>query len=107
MGPSRITAISLFSRLVPLTAILLALTSSAIADSQPAHRYALVLGGAAELTDDGTIFDSSISVLASSLKRSGYQSTVLFDGGHSDTDKVVEMGFGKKSLLICSSIQIG
>jgi hypothetical protein len=84
------------ARLPWIAAVFPLLIFSQPAFADPAHRYALVLGGGGDPPGPSTIFDSEFITLADRLNKAHYQSTVFFDGGHALSEKEASAAFGKK-----------
>lgn len=59
------------------------------AGADPAHKYALFLGGSGDSAGDTTVFDQDLSLFANKIKSAGYdQASVLFDGNHATSKRI-------------------
>lgn len=58
------------------------------AAAETTHKYALVLGGGGDPPGPSTIFDPDLKKLGGVLSGAGYQTSVLFDGGHSESENI-------------------
>lgn len=68
---------------------LLFLTLNAYAETG----HMLIIGGGGEPNKETTIFDMNLEKVASFQEKSGYKTTISFNGGHVDTEKIVNSNF--------------